>query len=89
MQYALGVQVYGEVLYLKFYSFSQNRILTMKYCSVKDCNSTFSCKNVILHTIKEQWIANGKQIFLDGYAVGILKINAIEVSIVKSYGTML
>ena len=29
----------------------------MKYCSVKDCNSTSSCKNVILHTIKEQWIA--------------------------------
>ena len=29
----------------------------MKYCSVKDCISTSSCKNVILHTIKEQWIA--------------------------------
>ena len=29
----------------------------MKYCSVKDCNNTSSCKNVILHRIKEQWIA--------------------------------
>ena len=29
----------------------------MKYCSIKDCISTSSCKNVILHTIKEQWIA--------------------------------
>ena len=32
---------------------------------------------------------NGKKILLVGYAVGILKINAIEVSVVKSYGTML
>ena len=60
MQYAFGVQVYGEVLYLKFTQFSQNRILTMKYCSVKDCNSPSSCKNAILHTIKEQWIALDK-----------------------------
>ena len=47
----------GRFCILNFTQFSQNRILTMKYCSVKDCNSTSSCKNVILHTIKEQWIA--------------------------------
>ena len=46
----------GRFCILNFTQFSQNRILTMKYCSVKDCNSTSSCKNVILHTIKEQWI---------------------------------
>ena len=44
----------GFVSKIQFY---QNRILTMEYCSVKDCISTSSYKNVILHTIKEQWIA--------------------------------
>ena len=47
----------GRFCILNFTEFSQNRILTMRYCSVKDCISTSSCKNVILHTIKEQWIA--------------------------------
>ena len=42
---------------LNFTQFSHNRLLTMKYCSVKDCNSTSSCENAILHTIKERWIA--------------------------------
>ena len=81
----------GRFCILNFTQFSQNRLLTMKYCSVKDCNSTSSCENIILHTIKEQWIAtvNGKQILLTGYPVGILKINATELSTVKSCGTML
>ena len=58
MQYAFGVQVYEEVLYqLDFTQFSQNRLLTMEYCSVKDSNNMTSCEDVILHTIKEQWIA--------------------------------
>ena len=59
----------GRFCIFHFTQFYQNRILTMKYCSVKDCNSTPSCKNVILHTIKEQWIAivKWKQILLDGY----------------------
>ena len=40
MQYAFGVQVYGDVLYRKFYSvFLEPFKLTMKYCSVKDYNS--------------------------------------------------
>jgi len=53
MHYAFRVQVYWEVLYLEFYSISQNSLLKMKYCSVKDCNSTSSFENGILHTIKE------------------------------------
>ena len=53
MHYAFRVQVYWEVLYLEFYSVSQNSLLKMKYCSVKDCNSTSSFENGILHTIKE------------------------------------
>ena len=44
----------GRFCILNFTQFSQNRILTMKYCSVKDC------KNVILHTIKEQYIVKWK-----------------------------
>ena len=36
---------------LNFTQFSQNRILTMKYCSVKDCIRTSSCENVILHSL--------------------------------------
>ena len=47
----------GRFCILNFTQFYQNRILTMKYCSVKDCNRTSSCENVILHTLKEQWIA--------------------------------
>ena len=39
-----------------FTQFSQNRLLTMKYCFVKDCNITSSCENGILHSIKEKWI---------------------------------
>ena len=46
----------GRFYIFNFTQFSQNRIVTMKCCSVKDCNSTSSCKNVILHMIKEQWI---------------------------------
>ena len=46
----------GRFCILNFTEFSQNRILTMRYCSVKDCISTSSCKNVILHMIKEKWI---------------------------------
>ena len=53
LQYAFGVQVYGEVLYLEFTQFSQNSLLTMKYCSVKDCKCKSSCENGILHPIKE------------------------------------
>ena len=41
---------------LNFTQFSQNRLWTMKYCSGEDCNSTPSCENVILHTVKESWI---------------------------------
>ena len=40
-----------------FLNFTQNSVLTMTYCSVKDCKCTSSCENIILHTIKEQWIA--------------------------------
>ena len=47
----------GIFCILNFTQFSQNRILTMNYCSVKDCNPTSSCENVILHMLKEQWIA--------------------------------
>ena len=36
MQYAFGVQVYGEVLYLEFTQFSQNSLITMKYCSCEN-----------------------------------------------------
>ena len=65
MQYAFGVQVYGEVLHLEFYlKFSQNSLLTMKYCSVKDCKCMSSCENGILRTIKGvvDFIRYGKQI---------------------------
>ena len=47
----------GRFCISNFTQFYQNRILTMNYCSVKDCISTSSYKNVILHTIKEKWIA--------------------------------
>ena len=43
-----------RICILNFTQFSQNRLLSMKYCSLKDCNSTPSCENVILHTIKER-----------------------------------
>ena len=32
---------------MNFTQFSQNRLLTMKYCSVKDCKCTSSCENGI------------------------------------------
>ena len=51
MQYAFGERM-GRFCILNFTQFSQNRLLTMKYCSVKDCNITSFCENVILHTIK-------------------------------------
>ena len=47
----------GRFCILNFTQFSQNLILTMNYCFVKDCNRTSSCENIIQHTIKEQWIA--------------------------------
>ena len=53
MQYAFEVQVYGEVCILNFTQFSQNILLKMKYCSVKDCKCKYLCENVILQTIKE------------------------------------
>ena len=81
--------MYGEVLYLEFYSVLSESYSNHELLLLKDCNLTSSSENIILHTLKEQWIANGKQILLAGYAVGILKINGIEVSVVKSYGTML
>jgi len=46
----------GRFCILNFTPFSQNNLLTMKYCSVKDCKCTSSCENVILHTIMELWI---------------------------------
>ena len=42
----------GRLCILNSTQFSQNSLLTMKYCSVKDGNSMSSCENVILHTIK-------------------------------------
>ena len=52
----------GRFCILNFSQFSQNSLhIIMKYCSAKDCNSTSSFKNVILHTIKEQWIPIVKQ----------------------------
>jgi hypothetical protein len=52
MQYAFGVQVYGEVLYLEFYS-----VLSESYT----VHEILLCKRlqsyVILHTLKEQCIA--------------------------------
>jgi len=53
MQYAFGVKVYEEVCILNFTQFSQNSLLTKKFCSVKDCKRTSSCENGKLHTIKE------------------------------------
>jgi len=47
----------GRFWILNFTQSYQNHLLTIKYCSVKDCNSTSSCENVILQVIKEQWIA--------------------------------
>ena len=47
----------GRFCILNFTQFYQNRILSMKYCSGKDCNRTSFCENVILHTLKEQCIA--------------------------------
>ena len=43
-----------RICILNFTQFSQNRLLSMKYCSIKDCNSTPSCENVILHIIKDR-----------------------------------
>ena len=40
MQYVFGVQVYGEVLYIEFYSVFFEPFINDEYCSVKDCNST-------------------------------------------------
>ena len=50
---ALGVQVYGEVLYLKFYSVFSEQFISNEILLCKDCKCTSSCENVILHTIKE------------------------------------
>ena len=48
----------GRFCILNFNSvFSEPFINGEILLAVKDCNCTFSCKNVILHTIKEQWIA--------------------------------
>ena len=52
-----NIQVYGEVLYLEFYSVLSESYTTMNYCYLKDCNRTSSSENIILHTLKEQWIA--------------------------------
>ena len=38
----------GMFSILNLTQFSQNRLLTMKYCSVKDCKCTSSCENGIL-----------------------------------------
>ena len=46
----------GRFFILNFSQFSQNSLLTIKYCSVKDCKFTSSYENGILHTIKEKWI---------------------------------
>ena len=63
----------------------------MKYSSVIDCNTTSSCEIVILHTIKEQWIAivKWKTNSLNRICNRHSEKNALEVLIVKSYGTML
>ena len=47
MQYAFGVPVYGEVLYLEFYSVFSEQFINDE---ILLCNS---CENGILHTIKE------------------------------------
>ena len=46
----------GRFYILNFTQFSQNSLLTMKYCSVKDCKCKSSCENDILRIIKEKWI---------------------------------
>ena len=57
MQYAFGVQVYGQVLYIEFYSVFTEQFLNDEILLCKRLyNSTSSCENVILHTIKEKWI---------------------------------
>ena len=60
MQYAFEVQVYGEVLYLEFYSvlsesYTKNTNHELLLC--KRLKSYVIRENVILHTLKEQWIA--------------------------------
>ena len=51
MQYAFGVQVYGEILYIEYTQSSQNSLITMKNCSVKDCNPAHD-KVVVNHNNK-------------------------------------
>ena len=36
----------GGSISLESYSISQNSLLTMKYCSLTDCNGTSSCDDV-------------------------------------------
>ena len=55
MQYAFGVQVYGEVLYLKFYSVFSEPFINDEILPYKN-KCTSSWENGILHTIKKQWI---------------------------------
>ena len=45
MQYAFEYKCMGRFCIFNFKQFSQNSLLTMKYCSVKGCKCTSSCKN--------------------------------------------
>jgi len=57
MQYAFEVQVYGEVLYLEFYSVLSESYTNHELLLCKRLKSYVIRENVILHTLKEQWIA--------------------------------
>ena len=57
MQYAFEVQVYGEVLYLEFYSVLSESYTNHELLLSKRLKSYVIRENVILHTLKEQWIA--------------------------------
>ena len=53
-KYAFGVQVYWEVMYLKFYSVISEPFINDEILLSKNCNSMSPCENGILHTIKEK-----------------------------------
>ena len=46
-----SIKCIGRFCILNFTQFSQTSLLTMKYCSVKDCKCTSSCENGIAHDI--------------------------------------
>ena len=79
---------------LHFTQFSQNCLLTMKYCSVKDCNSTSSCENEILQSAHDKRAEDCNSQMENKFSQpdmqsAFLDKNAIEVPKVKSNGTML